>query len=168
MIRLAVGLMALVGILAGCGAGSGGYTIRDRQVQENMLDGVNALRAPSGLAPLVTDEALISAAMRHAKDMSVQARPWNWGSDGSSPIQRVVQAGYNGVFLSELIAETFESETDTLAAWFSNPVYRDAILDSRATRMGLGYHQDSNGKIWWAMELGAEPADVLTAGISGT
>lgn len=153
--RLGLAILAIAALLMGCvGGGGGSYNIRDGRVQESMLDGVNTLRTTSGQAPLVIDPTLVAAGMRHAADMSRQGRPWNWGSDGSSPIQRAYEAGYAGVFLSELISETFESETDTLAAWYSDPVFRQAILDSRARAMGLGYHKDGNGKIWWALEIG--------------
>ena len=152
--RLGLAILAISVLLMGCVGGGGGYNIRDGRVQDSMLEGVNALRITSGQAPLVTDPALVAAGMRHAQDMSRQGRPWNWGSDGSSPIQRAYEAGYTGVFLTELISESFESETDTLAAWFSDPVLRDAILDSRAVAMGLGYHKDVTGKIWWALEIG--------------
>jgi uncharacterized protein YkwD len=49
--------------------------------------------------------------------MSVQNRPWHFGSDGSSPLDRARRAGYTGTLLGELISETFESEVETLAAW---------------------------------------------------
>ena len=57
-----------------------------------------------------------------AANMSVQNRSWNFGSDGSFPIEGATRAGFTGQFLGENIAETFETETETLSAWMKKTV----------------------------------------------
>ena len=86
--------------------------------------------------------------------MSIQNRPWHFGSDGSSPLDRVARVGYETVFLGETISETYESEITTLTAWINNENTRDVILDPRANELGFAWYQERNGKIWWAMVLG--------------
>ena len=86
--------------------------------------------------------------------MSIQNRPWHFGSDGSSPLDRVARVGYEKVFLGETISETYESEITTLTAWINNENTRDVILDPRANELGFAWYQERNGKIWWAMVLG--------------
>ena len=49
--------------------------------------------------------------------MARQNRPWHFGSDGSSPLDRVKRAGYPGMMLGENISETYETELETLSAW---------------------------------------------------
>jgi len=97
---------------------------------------------------------LNAAASTHSRDMSVQNRPWHFGSDGSSPLDRVQRAGYVGVLIGEVISETYESETETLAAWMDEVGTREVLMDPRAAQMGFSWFQESNGKIWWTLVLG--------------
>ena len=124
------------------------------RVKFEMLDSVNALRAAAGVAEVDLDERLTAAAATHARDMSVQNRPRHFGSDGSSPLDRVRRVGYGGQFLGETISETYETELQTLTAWMEQPDTRDIILDPRARDMGFAWFQEPGGKIWWTLVMG--------------
>lgn len=142
------------------------YRIRPQQtgeIQFRMLDGVNALRGAQSIAQLRLNAELNAAAATHARDMAVQNRPWHFGSDGSSPIDRVRRVGYAGTLIGETICETFETELETLAAWMQNPDTRSVILDPRARDLGFSWFQEPNGKIWWTMVLGSTAASLETA-----
>ena len=123
-------------------------------IQFRMLDSVNALRRASGAGPVSFDPALNAAAATHARDISLQNRPWHFGSDGSSPIDRVRRIGYTGRLAGETISETYETELETLAAWMEEEATRRVILDASARYLGFQWHQEENGKIWWVMVLG--------------
>ncbi|WP_127901202.1 CAP domain-containing protein [Solirhodobacter olei] len=157
--------------LAGC-AGSGSDTVQYgpdgkplpkvywihpndvSKVTYRMLDGINAERKHAGEAPLTLNSDLTAAAATHSRDMSVQNRPWHFGSDGSSPIDRVKRTGYPGNFLGEDISETYETELTTLAAWMGRKDTRDVILNPKATNVGFAWYQENNGKIWWTLVTG--------------
>jgi uncharacterized protein YkwD len=124
------------------------------RITYSMLDSVNALRQAAGVSPVELNAQLTAAAETHARDMSVQNRPWHFGSDGSSPIDRVARTGYSGAMLGENISETFETELETLAAWMEQKDTRDVILDRRARNMGFAWHQESGGKVWWTLLMG--------------
>ncbi|MXQ08275.1 CAP domain-containing protein [Alphaproteobacteria bacterium GH1-50] len=124
------------------------------EIQFRVLDGVNALRAASGAGQVKLSAELNAAAATHAQDMSLQNRPWHFGSDGSSPLDRVQRAGYRGGLLGENISETYESELETLAAWMTQPDTRGVILDPRATDLGIAWFQEPSGKIWWTLITG--------------
>ncbi|MEP4700777.1 MAG: CAP domain-containing protein [Parasphingorhabdus sp.] len=133
------------------------YRIRGSEtskVQFRILDSVNALRTASGLNTVQLNSNLTAAAATHSRDMSVQNRPWHFGSDGSSPIDRVRRAGYTGTMLGENISETYETELETLAAWMEEPGTRSVIMDPNALNMGFAWHQESSGKLWWTMIMG--------------
>ncbi|KAJ57276.1 hypothetical protein ACMU_01910 [Actibacterium mucosum KCTC 23349] len=137
------------------------YRINNAQagkIQFRMLDSVNNVRAAAAAAPLELNAQLTAAAATHARDMSVQNRPWHFGSDGSSPLDRTLRSGYPGMFLGELISETFETEIETLAAWMEDPATRAVILEPRATEMGFAFFQEQNGKIWWTLVTGGPGA----------
>jgi uncharacterized protein YkwD len=133
------------------------YRIQPRneaKIQFRVLDSVNALRVASGAKPVAMNAQLTAAAATHSRDMSVQNRPWHFGSDGSSPIERVARAGYRGEMTGELISETYETELETLAAWMDQPDTRRVILEADATDLGFSWYQEETGKIWWTMVLG--------------
>jgi uncharacterized protein YkwD len=133
------------------------YRITERDAQEipfRTLDSLNSLRVAAGRGPVVLDAQLNAAAATHSRDMAIQNRPWHFGSDGSSPLDRLRRVGYSGGLVGETISETYETELLTLAAWMENPTTRDVLLDPRATRMGISWFQEDAGKIWWTLVLG--------------
>ena len=130
-------------------------TEQDRgEIPFRMLDSINTLRQARGAGPLQLDSQLTAAAATHSRDMAIQNRPWHFGSDGSSPLDRIRRVGYPGGLTGEAISETFETELETLAAWMEEPTTRAVILDPAATRMGLSWFQEDGGKIWWTLVLG--------------
>lgn len=144
------------------------YRIHERDVpriQARMRDAINTVRAQSGLEPVELDVQLTSAAATHARDLSIQGRPWHFGSDGSSPVDRVNRVGYPGRFLGETLSETYETELETLTAWLDQRDTRGIILDPRARSLGFSWFQEGNGKLWWVLTTGV-PADgqALAAG----
>ena len=129
--------------------------IGERKIVFRHLDAVNAIRASRGLRSVEIDPTLVGAAKSHAADMARQNRPWHFGSDGSSPPERVARAGFAGSFEGQNISETFEDDFNTLNAWMSNSLTSQVILDPEANTMGIGYFQESGGKIWWVQIFGA-------------
>ncbi|TKZ15981.1 CAP domain-containing protein [Shimia litoralis] len=164
MTRLLAFIMASTLVLAGCDtAGTNGssgprqYKISSNntaKIQYRVVDSINALRQASGAGPVTMNAQLNAAAATHSRDMSAQNRPWHFGSDGSSPIQRVQRVGYAGRFLGETISETYETELETLEAWLSQDDTRAVILNPQAADIGFAWFQESNGKIWWTLIVG--------------
>jgi uncharacterized protein YkwD len=161
-----LGLWALAGCMAAppqAGLGADGarapviYRIDPAdtvEIQFRMLDSVNALRRTAAAPPLRLSPALNAAAATHAGDMALQNRPWHFGSDGSSPIDRARVAGYRGAVLGEAISETYESELETIAAWMARADTRSVLIDPAAREMGVAFFQEPSGKIWWALVTG--------------
>jgi uncharacterized protein YkwD len=131
------------------------YRVRNAsKVQFRMLDSINSLRTAAGVPIVQMNAQLTAAAATHSKDISKQNRPWHFGSDGSSPIDRVQRAGYTGQMLGEAISETYETELETLAAWMDEKGTREVLLDKGAINMGFSWFQESSGKIWWTLVMG--------------
>lgn len=177
MLRLTLLLISSLFVLAACTAPTstqngaqqtrGGFKITAREsnrIQFRMLDSINVIRQNANAAPVELNAQLNAAAATHARDMSVQNRPWHFGSDGSSPLDRVRRVGYTGALVGENISETYENDLDTLAAWMQQPDTRRTILDPNARDMGFAWFQEPNGKIWWTLILGnpAVAAPVVT------
>ncbi len=127
---------------------------RQAEIPARMLGAINQLRQAAGHRLLVLDPALSRAAASHSKDMAKQNRPWHFGSNGSSPLQRVTASGYAGAFLGEAISETYETELETIAIWAADPGTRAILLNPAATRLGVGFFQERTGKLWWTLVTG--------------
>lgn len=125
------------------------------KIQYRVLDSINSLRQVAGAPPVQLDAKLNAAAATHSRDMSIQNRPWHFGSDGSSPIDRVRRVGYPGIMLGENISETYETELETLGAWMEQPDTRRVILDKQAANLGFAWFQERSGKIWWTLIMGS-------------
>lgn len=173
MTRLIALFTAAVLVLAGCDTTTGGssstrqYKISSNstaKIQYRVLDSINALRQAAGVTPLKFNAKLNAAAATHARDMSIQNRPWHFGSDGSSPIQRVERVGYEGRFLGENISETYESELQTLEAWLAQEDTRTIIMSSEAQEIGFAWFQEASGKIWWTLVTGRSDATPMVHG----
>lgn len=129
-------------------------------IQFRMLDSVNALRVNAGAPVVRLDARLNAAAATHSRDMSIQNRPWLFGSDGSSPLDRARRVGFPGRLLGENISESFESELQTLAAWMAQADTRSVILDPQARFMGFAWYQEQSGKLWWTLNMGSDPVEI--------
>ena len=170
MMRISVLLLSALLGLAACAApppapqiGADGkplpkvYRIRasdEARIEYRMLDAVNSLREAAGRPPVQLNAKLNAAAATHSRDMSIQNRPWHFGSDGSSPIDRVQRVGYSGQLIGENISETYETELETLGAWMDEKTTRNVILSPDAREMGFSWLQEDNGKIWWTLVMG--------------
>ncbi|WP_199260565.1 divisome-associated lipoprotein DalA [Paracoccus binzhouensis] len=126
----------------------------EAQIPGRILGQINALRANVAAPPMVQNPMLDTAAKAHARDMAAQNRAWHFGSDGSSPLDRIRRNGYMGHLIGENISETYENEIATLNAWMQTRDTRDVIMDPRATELGIGWYQEPSGKIWWVLITG--------------
>ena len=125
------------------------------QIPHRFLDALNAVRENNELPSVGLEKSLIAAAKTHSKDMSRQNRPWHFGSDGSSPIDRAERAGFEGMVFGELISESFETDLATLSAWLDEAGSRALLLNPKAEQIGISWHQEQGGKIWWTVLVGA-------------
>jgi len=140
---------------AGSSGGVSRAELRDKSaVQFRHLDAINALRTDRGLAPLQYSQALNSAALTHARDMALQQRAWHFGTDRSNPQTRAVRAGFGGTVVGENIAESFDSDLETLQSWLDSTNGSQVILNPRATSIGFSWFQESSGKVWWVQTIG--------------
>lgn len=171
MTRFSVAAVAMLALMAGCGVrgpaapqvGPDGQplpvayriTARDSaEITTRILTQVNLLRAQSNAGPLTINPQLNAAAQAHARDMSAQNRAWHFGSDGSSPLDRVQRQGYAGHLIGENISETYENDVATLAAWMRERDTRDVLMDPDGRDLGMGWYQEPGNKIWWVTLVG--------------
>ena len=122
---------------------------------------VTQVRLSTGLPPLDWSTPLSQAAQRHADDMAANQLIDTTGSDGSTPRQRVREAGYHawhdGLLVSEVIWVGLGSAEHALN-WFRNaPEHWTLFVDSQYREMGVGYAADDGGVHYYVVNFGSRP-----------
>lgn len=170
-LKLPLATLAALIILSGCArfdgslapalnaqgaAAEAGYVVTAANadsVRIRALETLNNSRMSAGVAPVSLDPALSAASDGHSQDMASQRRPWLFGTDGSSPVQRAERAGYSGNVIGEVVSETYETEVQAVATWMGQPAQRAILLDPAAARIGFGVYQEPSMKFWWTLTV---------------
>jgi uncharacterized protein YkwD len=111
-----------------------------------VLNQINATRAANGCGPVAANPQLTVSAARQANDMLATGVQGHIGSDGSSPAQRVKDAGYPYRKLNEIVFwSTGPGGTPAAAItwWMNSPGHRAIITDCDLT--DAGFSAVSNG-----------------------
>jgi uncharacterized protein YkwD len=113
-----------------------------------VLGQINAERAANGCAPVAANPQLTAAAARHANDMLASGVHSHTGSDGSSLVQRVTEAGYAPY---ETVGEVVYWGTGSVGtpaaavtAWMNSPGHRAIITNCGLTEAGFSAVSNGN------------------------
>jgi uncharacterized protein YkwD len=106
-----------------------------------LLSQINATRVANGCGPVAANPQLTASAARHANDLLDNGVQGHIGSDGSSLVQRVVDAGYTPyAALGEVVYWSNGSGSAPAAAvtwWMNSPGHRAVINDCELTEAGF-------------------------------
>jgi uncharacterized protein YkwD len=125
---------------------------------------VNEERGRKGFNPLWHNAQLSAAARRHSEDMATNDFWSHTGSDGSSPWDRVNEAGYTGSWRGEYLGKDYTTAESwiegIMALGETTPSYLQILMDPLADRIGVGYQPP-----YWTMEIGRGGSiDKVTSG----
>ena len=136
-------------------------------LKDEVIRLTNFEREKEGLVPLSYDPLLEMAAQRHVQDMDSTGRYLaHTGSDGSSPGDRIKNAGYkaawhdNGdgslMYVSQENAASGQlSASEVVDGWMNSPGHRAAIMAPQAKEIGVGFEvDDRNGDTYWIQTFG--------------
>jgi len=121
---------------------------------------INAFRVAQGVQPLRTDPRLTAAAARHSRNMAEQDCFDHICPGGSSPGQRLAEAGYRYRKFAENIAAGQPTAKNVVAGWKQSPPHRRNMLLPDARDVGAGYFMidPDDGKVayrhYWTMLYG--------------
>ncbi|MDT7795725.1 MAG: hypothetical protein QOD59_5166 [Mycobacterium sp.] len=112
-----------------------------------VLDQINATRAANGCGPVAANPQLTASAARQATDMLENGVQGHTGSDGSSLVQRVTDAGYTPYAdLGEVVfwgTDSLGTPATAVTWWMNSPGHRAIITDCELT--DAGFSAVSNG-----------------------
>lgn len=122
---------------------------------------VNDVRLANGLPPYGWSDLLAAAAQRHADDLAAHRLASHTGSDGSTPRQRIAEAGYaawgNGAVVGENFWTGHGNIQDALDWFMGDPPHRENLLSRRYREIGIGVATDSEGRVYYVLDFGARP-----------
>lgn len=148
----ALGLFGLGSVVQQCAPPP---IVQVERVQDGAVNSVNGYRAGAGLAPLVVDTRLTSAAQSHANDMASRRLMTHTGSNGSNAGQRIAVYGYGAAMWAENVAAGYTTATDVVNAWMNSSGHRANILNSQLVNIGVAAATGSNGVRYWTMVFAA-------------
>jgi uncharacterized protein YkwD len=117
---------------------------------------VNVARTTAGCAPVTANATLVQLARAHSLDMAGTAGFRHNGSDGRTPFQRMMAAGYDYSVAAENIAAGQPNAAAVMSAWMASPGHRQNILDCRFTQIGVGVVNKPGSQyvVYWTQEFG--------------
>jgi uncharacterized protein YkwD len=135
--------------------------------QQALLDAHNSARSQArncgsrayeATTPLVWNCTLGNVATAHSDDMADNNFFSHTGSDGLSPFDRILNAGYQYSSASENIAAGYSSVVEVMNAWLNSPGHCRNIMNPSFTELGAGRADNPNStyRIYWTTLI-AEP-----------
>jgi uncharacterized protein YkwD len=121
---------------------SSGCVVYNYDFESQTASLLNAQRNQNGLPSLSVNAALTNSARGHSIDMVIHNLTQHNGSDGSTPRQRMIQAGYGGSWWGEIIywgSGSYGTPSQAVTWWMDDPPHKDVILGSHYTDFGVGY-----------------------------
>jgi uncharacterized protein YkwD len=112
------------------------------EYESQVVSLLNAQRTQNGLSSLSVNNALTNSARGHSIDMVTHNLTQHNGSDGSTPRQRMIQAGYTGSWWGEIIywgSGSYGTPSHAVTWWMNDPPHKEVILGSHYTDFGVGY-----------------------------
>ena len=124
--------------------------------EEAVFHRINQERQNANLPPLRIAQELLVAARRHSNDMAQNNIFSHTGSDGSSPFDRMIEAGYRFRYAGENVAAGYPTAQQTVNAWMNSAGHRRNILNRNFCDVGIGYAYDarSSYRNYWTLTLG--------------
>lgn len=126
----------------------------DSNFEQRVLELINVERSKNGLGPVAYNSTLDNAAEKHASHMAIVGRMAHDGIGDGTPGERIRGEGWNRSW-GENVATGQTSPEQVVREWMNSPDHRRNILDPGFRQMGIGLVTGSNGRTFWAQELGA-------------
>lgn len=124
---------------------------------EVALKVINDYRAEKGLKPLHLDAKLTQAAKAHSRDLAKADRISHYGTDGSTPWDRVQRTGYRPRLAAENVGTGQSSIQEVIKGWRESEGHNKNLLLPDAKHMGIALVVDpkTEFRTFWTLVVGA-------------
>ena len=130
-----------------------------KDIERKIFRRVNRERRRYGLGALTSNDALIAAARKHSKWMSVKGRFNHTGTGRTSPSDRAETAGYPGGAGENILFTEMEGSDESIAksamkSWLNSPGHCENILNVMYLHIGVGVYRNKKGRIYMTQNFG--------------
>ncbi|GAA3883136.1 hypothetical protein GCM10022243_54720 [Saccharothrix violaceirubra] len=143
--------LAFAAFLTTAGAASAATT---PSFETQVLTLTNKERAAAGCAALKANTQLESSAKGHNDEMAKTGKMTHTGVNGSTPGQRIDEAGYYWRMAGENVAYGQRTAEQVVRAWMKSPGHRANILNCGYKDLGVAYTTDSKKRAYWTQNFG--------------
>jgi uncharacterized protein YkwD len=131
---------------------------KKEDLQTELLAAINDLRVTGCMCngdfmppvnTLTWNDTLQKTADSHARDMYMNGYFSHLSPDGTPPILRAMQAGYEGEYVGENIARNYRSIQDVVQGWKESESHCKTMMDTLYNEMGASHIGG-----YWVLDLG--------------
>ena len=125
-------------------------------VECEFLHLLNAYRIENNLPIVEYSSTLTAASRRHSEDMAEHEFWEHVGSDGSTPRERIIEAGYpEETVTGENVAVAVTSDAEAVFyQWKTSPGHHENMLRPQWRAVGLARIQGEDGRWYWTNKFG--------------
>ncbi|HYO67094.1 MAG TPA: CAP domain-containing protein [Archangium sp.] len=129
--------------------------VNQRRAAGATCGGVYKAPAPA----LTLDTRLRCAARKHSKDMALNTFFSHTGSNGSTPLQLIISAGYAFSTEAENIGAGYSTPSAAVTGWMNSTGHCNNIMNPSLRHLGVGYYYRASGSTYahyWTQDFGAQ------------
>jgi uncharacterized protein YkwD len=120
------------------------------ELEEQVLELINAERKQAGVAALTPQALLMKAARDHSANMASQQMLAH-ELDGKGPNERVRDLGYKSLGAAENCAAGQRTPAQVMHSWMNSQGHRGNILGKDTTEIGIGMALSAGGTPYWTL-----------------
>ncbi len=121
----------------------------EAEMEREVLELVNKVRAENGLSALTWAEDVARVARAHSSDMINRNFFSHTNPDGLSPFDRLKNNGISYRTAAENIAYGQKTAEAVMKSWMNSSGHRANILNKNVKEIGVGAVKKSNGTVYW-------------------
>ncbi len=132
---------------------------------EDILEPINKIRSKGifcgnkyyrTVKPVVWNNKLAEASLRHSIDMAENGFLSHKGSDGSNTGERLLDVGYKCTEYAENIGQGYKSYEEAVRGWLKSKKHCENIMNPRLKEIGASYARGENLRTYWTLILGSQ------------
>ncbi|MEG2380263.1 MAG: stalk domain-containing protein, partial [Oscillospiraceae bacterium] len=123
------------------------------ELARDVLYYTNVEREKQGLDALTWDDDVAKVAQAYSENMATNYFLAHEGTDGSTPVSRIKDAGISYKALGENVGMGTETAKDIVKEWMNSEGHKANILNPDYTHLGVGVSRGDNGYLFWTQNF---------------
>jgi len=140
-----------------------GENIMDYGIENKILKDINEARAQGRMCgntyykaarPVVWNDKLADASLRHSLDMAKNCFLSHTGSNGDNLSERLLPVHYDWTACGENIGHGYRSSEEAVRSWLKSPTHCKNIMSPNFKEIGAAYAKSETLRTYWTIIFG--------------